>query len=152
MTKFFRDRDPFIMVLVIACIVAAMAIAVLAISKGIEMWQQSGVVSTPTYQAQNLEVLRTAQPNDLIICIIEGEGSGVPRLPRVVHAIIIDQNANDQITGSVIRQHAIEPRHGWLDYSALSHCEVRVLKPPATFEAIGRIYTYGIDFFQLPVN
>ncbi|QQR78977.1 MAG: hypothetical protein IPJ68_01755 [Candidatus Moraniibacteriota bacterium] len=144
------------MVLIMASVVAAMTIAVLAISKGIskgiEMWQQSGVVSTPTYQAQNLEVLRTAQPNDLIICIIEGEGSGVPRLPRVVHAIIIDQNANDQITGSVIRQHAIEPRHGWLGYSALSHCEVRVLRPPATFEAIGRIYTYGIDFFQLPVN
>lgn len=143
MTKFFRDRDPFIMVLVIACIVAAMAIAVLAISKGIEMWQQSGVVPTPSYYVRNLEALKRAQPDDILTCI--GGGDGIHPVFR--HAVLIENNYQEYVRGQDLNYHAVGPMRKYYP-TVFDGCEVRILRPSKTrvaTDTLASIILYGLN-------
>jgi hypothetical protein len=147
MTKFFRDKNSFFIVLVISSLFAAMAIAVFAIRKGIEMWQQSGVVSTPSYYMRNLEKLKAAQPNDLVVCI----RSNTPL--KVERAVLVDQNNGELLSGFEIRHRYVEHiRKGGYTYDVFSGCEARIVKPPFSLEIIGWIVTHGFDHPEVLPN
>lgn len=139
MTKFFRDKNSFFIVLVISSLFAAMAIAVFSIRKGIEMWQQSGVVPTPSYYMRNLEELKAAQPNDLVVCI----RSNTPL--KVERAVLVDQNNGELLTGLQVSHRFVEHFNGsgYNYYNVFSTCHVQVVRPPQSYEMIGSIITGG---------
>jgi len=108
---------------------------------------KSDEAPTPSYQENNLAMLKSAQPNDLVICVVQKEGF---LAPDTKFAIIVDRNANDQIYGSWIDQRAIEPIQNGRSHSILADkkCAIRILRPSETRSAtdmIATIILYGLN-------
>lgn len=110
----------------------------------------SNAAPAPSSATQNLEVLKSAQPNDLLLCVIPGDG---PLAPLVKRAIIINQNDGEYLTGHELDYHTSNLNSRY-SYDKFSDCEVRLERdmPTSSMPAhIGRIFLYGLNP-KPPVN
>ena len=106
--------------------------------------QSNGQVSTPSYQAQNLEVLKSAQPKDLLLCETQ-DGSSQPKIRR---AFLVDKNDGERLIGTALEQRiAIRTEKDGLPILAVSswQCKFRTVKNAGSENEIVTIILHGPD-------
>lgn len=105
-------------------------------------WVSTDATPAPSYEAKNLEVLKSAKQNDLIVCTVNR--NGVHKVRRV---IIVDQNDGAYLYGYQINSMSIERIQGGYPYFILSdHCsEIWITPPSIAFDNIGRYILYGLN-------
>lgn len=111
-------------------------------------------VPTLSYQEQNLQVLRTAKPNDLILCI--GSKEKDHSSPAVWVAILVERNDGAFLYGDTINNHQMNriPIGGW-PYEKFSTCSIEVQRdmPSGNMSAhLGRIILYGLNNPNHPIR
>lgn len=100
-------------------------------------------VATPSYQVQNLEALKRAQPDDVLTCI--GGGDGIHPVFR--HAVLIENNYQEYVRGQDLNYHAVGPMRKYYP-TVFDGCEVRILRPSKTrvaTDTLASIILYGLN-------
>ena len=98
----------------------------------------------PSYQEKNLEVLKAAQPNDLLLCVVEKKDSSLA--PDIWAAILVDQNDGGFLHGYTLNSRQLNYiQNGGYPYGRFSKCEARIVKEPFARETIGRIILHGLN-------
>lgn len=117
--------------------------------------KMSDTPSAPNYQAQNLEVLKSAQPNDLIFCYGTKNGVSAPMYSKTV---LIHDNAPEKnsLRGNFIEQHMVGLGATY-SYDDFDNCRIQVehAKPedPLHLPAmIGNIVLYGLYDPEHPIR
>ncbi len=101
------------------------------------------VSKAPSYQAQNLEELRSAQPKDLLLCETQ-DGSR----PKVRRAFLVDKNDGEHLVGTVLEQQiAIRTEKDGLPILTVSYwqCKFRTVKNAGSENEIVTIILHGPD-------
>lgn len=88
---------------------------------------KSNETPTPSYRENNLEVLKTARHDDLVICVVEKSGS---IQPETVFAFLVDQNDGTNMTGETAMYRSLSRHDGGWNIRLMSpwKCEMRVLQ------------------------
>ncbi|MDQ5961566.1 MAG: hypothetical protein QG581_487 [Patescibacteria group bacterium] len=96
----------------------------------------------PSYQEKNLAVLKSAQSNDLVLCLGEKSSSSQQ---EVTFAFLVDMINSYVMTGWNLDTHHLSRKDGgWnLLFASRWECEMRVVKEPLAQQTIGRIIMYG---------
>ncbi len=99
-------------------------------------------VSTPSYREQNMKVLRMAQRDDILICIV---GSGTAQ--TVQRALLVENSNEDRVVAYSLNQRSVGGIRIY-DYLMFDTCEIRILRPSETRGAsdmLASIILYGFD-------
>lgn len=96
----------------------------------------------PSYQEKNLEVLKIAKPNDLVVCTVDNKG-----VHEVRRVIIVEQNDGAYLHGYQINSMSVERMKGGHPYFILSdHCSQIWITPPSiAYDNIGRYILHGLN-------
>jgi hypothetical protein len=101
-------------------------------------------VPTPSYQAQNLEMLKTAQPKDILLCETQSNSSQ----PKVQRALLVDKNDGERLVGTVLGHwSALRTEKDGLPILAVSswQCKFRIVKDAAGKNEILTIILHDPD-------
>ncbi len=103
---------------------------------------KSNETPAPSYQEKNLEVLKTARHDDLIICVVEKSGS---IQPDTVFAFLVDQNDGTNMTGETPMYRGLSRHDGGWNIRLISpwKCEMRVLQGNAARDRLSSIIFDG---------
>jgi hypothetical protein len=97
---------------------------------------------TPSYQTKNQEVLKRAQRDDILICIV---GSGTAQTVR--RALLVENSNADRVVAYSLNQRFVGGLKIY-DYLSFDTCEIRILRPSETRVAsdmLSSIILYGFD-------
>jgi hypothetical protein len=127
--------------------VIGVAIAAMIIIAAINWASQPNATSAPvSYQAQNLETLKTVQPNDLVLCVVDMPGT---LRPEIKFAFLVEQNASQSLHGYQINVLSlVRTIGGGYPYSRFDNCKIEVQRdtPTGNMPAhLGRIILYGLN-------
>ena len=104
---------------------------------------KSNETPAPSYQAKNLKVLKSAEQNDLVLCIGEKSSS---LEQEVTFAFLIDRIDSYVMTGWNLHYHDLSREEGgWnLKFSSEWKCAMQVVKEPSVRDAkVVQIFTHG---------
>jgi hypothetical protein len=135
---------PFILVLAVLGVTAVAMLIVMANAPS----RSHATPTAPSYTAQNMEALKVAQPNDLLLCVIEN-GTNDPTVQR---AVIVESSTVERVVGYSLDQYSI--RRTILEYPYFDSCDLRLLRPSETRAAtdmLASVILYGLNP-KPPVN
>lgn len=98
----------------------------------------SGCEESSPYHETNLKTLRQAQPDTLILCVIE---------TSIKRAVFVEKNdENSLLYGYEFSMLSIQHIDSGISYASFDDCEVRVLKNKAAWSGIiGSIIVNGLQ-------
>lgn len=137
MKKFELPSLPYL----IPIAIIAAAVAMLSIIS-INTWTHSNATPIPSYTAENLEALKAAQPNDLLLCVVEN-GTDQPTIQR---AIIVESSSVERVVGYSLDQYSI--RKTTVNHPYFGSCDLRLLRPGKTVvveSIMANIILYGLN-------
>lgn len=105
-------------------------------------WDRADVTPAPSYQEQNLKVLKAVKPNDLVICSIVNPRS---IQPDTQFAFLVDRNDGNSITGYHVAQRSLFRAEGGKHIPTIAAwgCEMHIILEPFKERKIGSIILDG---------
>ncbi|MFZ1719792.1 MAG: hypothetical protein WAU28_00395 [Candidatus Moraniibacteriota bacterium] len=141
-----NQTDNSLRAYVLATIFIVFVIVVFTVYIIIVRWDSANAPPAHSYQEKNLEVLKAAQPNDLVICVGEKPGGS-----HIKFAFLVEQNMGTYMTGHYPSQRTLSRADGGESFVLLStwECEMQILRPSETRVAsdmLASIILYGFKY------
>jgi len=117
----------------------------LALLLRMTLYGNDSTESTSSYAAQNLEALKVAQPNDLVVCLEKaGKQSAYDRI------VLVNSNSGDALIGNEINKRILFLL-GKHPYDVFDHCQVKLIHdtPQNIRTIVGGII---LDGYKPPAN